>query len=90
MPTPWLSVIIPTYNGEAYLSSAMDSILTQGDSDIEAIVVDAGSTDATPSILQAYQHRLPLTLLQRPPRPANHPLAEEFSSSEALRARQSR
>jgi glycosyltransferase involved in cell wall biosynthesis len=65
MPTPSLSVITPTFNGEAYLASTLDSILAQADDGIECIVVDAGSIDATLSILQTYRHRLPLKLLQR-------------------------
>lgn len=62
---PWLSVITPIYNGETYLSSALDSIIIQEDNDIECIVVDGESTDATPSILKSYQDRLPIKILQR-------------------------
>ena len=65
MQQPWLSVLIPTYNGEAYLVNALDSILIQGDDDIECIVVDDGSTDSTLSIIKSYQDRLPLKLIQR-------------------------
>jgi glycosyltransferase involved in cell wall biosynthesis len=61
---PWLSVLIPTYNGEAFLSSALDSIVLQADHDIECIVVDDGSTDRTLSILNEYKKRLPLTIKQ--------------------------
>ena len=65
MQKPWLSVLIPTYNGEAYLASALDSILIQGDDEIECIIVDDGSTDATLSIAQSYQDKLSLTVIQR-------------------------
>jgi glycosyltransferase involved in cell wall biosynthesis len=65
MSQPWLSVLIPTYNGEVFLQSALDSIVTQGDSDIECIVVDDGSTDATLSILDAYKTQLQITIIQR-------------------------
>lgn len=65
MSQPWLSVLIPTYNGEKFLPSALDSILAQGDSNIECIVVDDGSTDSTLSILATYKTRLPITILQR-------------------------
>lgn len=65
MTQPWLSVLIPTYNGEAYLSFALDSILIQEDPNIECIVVDDGSTDATLSILNTYQDKLSVTILQR-------------------------
>lgn len=62
---PWLSVISPIFNGEAYLSSALDSIILQGDADIECIAVDGESTDATLKILESYQDRLPLRIVQR-------------------------
>lgn len=66
MPTqPWLSVIIPTYNGQDYLALALNSIRIQNDDDIECIVIDDGSTDATLSILSEYQAKLPMKILQR-------------------------
>ena len=30
MRSPWLSVIMPTYNGAAYLAEALESIVAQG------------------------------------------------------------
>ena len=65
MHQPWLSVLIPTYNGEAYLSSALDSIVIQGDNEIECIVVDDGSTDSTLSIVNSYLDKIPLKLFRR-------------------------
>ena len=50
--SPRVSVIVSTYNGEKYISSAIDSILNQSLSDFELIVVDDCSTDATLSILR--------------------------------------
>jgi glycosyltransferase involved in cell wall biosynthesis len=65
MKQPWLSVIIPTYNGESYLPFALDSILIQNDPDIECIVVDDGSTDATLSIVNYYQNYMNLAVYQK-------------------------
>ena len=62
---PWLSVLIPTYNGEDYLPAALNSIIDQKDTDIECIAVDDGSTDATLSILNSYQDRLSVKILQQ-------------------------
>lgn len=45
MNKPWLSVLMPVYNGGKYLAQALDSIVAQGDKDIECIAVDDGSTD---------------------------------------------
>ncbi|GAB4240993.1 MAG: glycosyltransferase [Stanieria sp.] len=65
MNQPWLSVIIPTYNGADYLPAALDSIVMQQESGIECIVVDDGSTDTTLSILDSYQDKLPLQIVKR-------------------------
>jgi GT2 family glycosyltransferase len=63
--TPWLSVIVPTYNGAAFLRDALESVCAQGDAALEVIAVDDGSTDATLAILADYARRLPLTALTR-------------------------
>jgi len=49
-----VSVIMPVYNGELYIERAIGSLLSQSFQDWELIVVDDGSTDATPQILQRY------------------------------------
>jgi GT2 family glycosyltransferase len=62
---PWLSVIVPTYNGAEFLPAALNSIIEQHESDLEVIAVDDGSTDATRSILAEFAARLPLTVIER-------------------------
>lgn len=52
-----VSVIIPVYNGMAYIQECMDSILAQTLTEIEIIPVDAGSTDGTAELLQSYAKR---------------------------------
>ena len=49
-----LSVIMPVYNGEAYLRQAIDSILEQTFKDFEFIIIDDASTDGTPEIIRSY------------------------------------
>lgn len=65
MKQPWLSIIIPTYNGQKYLAATLDSVVIQGDDNIECIVIDDGSTDATLAIAKSYQDRLPIEIIER-------------------------
>jgi glycosyltransferase involved in cell wall biosynthesis len=58
---PLVSVIIPTYNRGWIVRDAIDSVLGQTYADVELIVVDDGSTDRTPEILDSYGDRLRVT-----------------------------
>jgi glycosyltransferase involved in cell wall biosynthesis len=49
-----VSVMIPAYNGEAYLGEAIDSVLQQNYRPVEIIVVDDGSDDATGEVARRY------------------------------------
>ena len=50
-----VSIILPVYNVEKYLSVCLDSLLAQTLEDIEIVAVNDGSTDGSLQILQAYQ-----------------------------------
>jgi glycosyltransferase involved in cell wall biosynthesis len=52
-----ISVVIPVYNGEKYLSKTFDSVLSQSYADFEVICIDDCSTDSSGQILQDYAHR---------------------------------
>lgn len=54
-----VSVIVPVYNGEKYLSRCIDSILRQTLRDIEIILIDDGSKDNSGQIMADYQKRYP-------------------------------
>ena len=54
---PRVSVGVPVYNGENYLSEALESICSQTFSDFEVIISDNGSTDATAAICQRFARR---------------------------------
>ena len=58
MSSPTVSVILPVYNGEAYLRSAIGSVFAQSLPDVELIVVDDGSTDGTAAIARELGPRL--------------------------------
>ena len=49
--TPRVSVVMPVRDGERFLREALESTLAQTVAELELIVVDDGSTDATPAIL---------------------------------------
>jgi len=51
---PSVTVLIPFYNSEAYLEAAIDSVLRQTFTDLEVLLVDDGSTDASRAIVQGY------------------------------------
>jgi|SRR5579859_2638403 len=54
MNEPKVSVVMAVYNGERYLAAAVESILRQSFSDFEFVIVDDGSTDGTPAMLNAW------------------------------------
>lgn len=49
-----ISIIIPVYNVESYLSKCIDSIVSQTYRDLEIILIDDGSTDGSGSICSRY------------------------------------
>jgi len=51
---PFVSVIMPVYNGELYLADAIESILNQTYENIELIIINDGSTDDSLSIIKKY------------------------------------
>jgi glycosyltransferase involved in cell wall biosynthesis len=57
-PRPGVSVIVPARNAEATLSRCLDSLIAQATDDVELIVVDDNSSDATTAIVSRYPVRL--------------------------------
>ncbi|MCQ8180765.1 glycosyltransferase [Methylomonas sp. SURF-1] len=66
MDTPLISVIMPCYNAENYVESAVESVFQQSYTNVELIVVDDGSNDKSHLILTRCQERHPnLIVLQQ-------------------------
>ena len=53
-----LSVAIPCYNSEAYMSKCINSLLIGGE-EVEIIIVDDGSSDRTAEIADDYAEKYP-------------------------------
>lgn len=53
----WITVLMPVYNGEQYIREAIDSILKQTHPWFEFLIMNDGSTDSTPAILDEYAAR---------------------------------
>lgn len=53
-PNMLLSIIVPVYNAQLYLSSCIESILCQSFSDFELILINDGSTDTSGDICDSY------------------------------------
>lgn len=50
-----LSVVVPSYNSAGWMERCVDSLLALGAGDIEVLIVDDGSTDATGAIADCYE-----------------------------------
>ncbi len=57
---PLVTVVVPTYQGEAFVRATIDSVLAQTFTDYELVVSDDGSTDGTLAIVASYGDRLRL------------------------------
>ena len=51
---PLVSVIIPTYNAQAYIAKTLTSVIVQTYSNLEILVVDDGSSDRTAEIIAQF------------------------------------
>ncbi|MCA1815264.1 MAG: glycosyltransferase [Acidobacteria bacterium] len=56
--TPLVSIVTPTFNQSQFLRDTVESVLAQDYPRVEYLVLDDGSTDATPQILAEYTGRI--------------------------------
>jgi len=60
-----VSIVLPVYNGERFVAEAIECALAQSYSSFELIIVDDGSTDGTPEILNQYEGRPNVRVIQQ-------------------------
>jgi GT2 family glycosyltransferase len=57
-PWPRISIITPTFNQGRFIEATLQSVLRQGYPNLEYLVLDGGSTDNTPAILEQFRKHL--------------------------------
>lgn len=65
MDEPFLSIIVPVYNSEKYLSEFLDSLVSACNSDFEILLIDDGSMDSSAEIASEYASAYPFIRLER-------------------------
>jgi glycosyltransferase involved in cell wall biosynthesis len=65
MEQPWLSVIVPSHNGERWLAAALQSVVDQQDKGIEVIVIDGSATDESLQIAKSFSDKLLIRVQRR-------------------------
>lgn len=62
---PLITVRIPAYNHEVYIARALKSVLNQTYENIQLIVIDDGSKDRTPEIIQKFADKNDFTFIRQ-------------------------
>lgn len=58
MALPRISIVTPCYNSESYLEETIVSVLDQNYPNLQYIIIDGGSQDRSPEIIQKYERHL--------------------------------
>jgi glycosyltransferase involved in cell wall biosynthesis len=66
MEEAWLSVIVPSHNGQRWLSTALQSIADQKECGIEVIVIDSSTEDTSLAIAESFSTQFVIRALRRP------------------------
>ncbi len=78
----YITVFVPVYNGEKYLRSCIDAVLAQElpeGYELEVLVIDSGSTDASVEIVQSYGEKV--TFLQIPNSEFGHGKTRQYAAA---------
>lgn len=76
---PRISIVTPTFNQGQYIEQTIQSVINQNYPNLEYIIIDGGSIDATLEIIKQY----PVQLYQMPPEEFNHELTRQFGVEKA-------
>lgn len=60
-----ISIVIATWNAEATLRTCLDSIVPQLTDEVELVIIDGGSKDATNSIIKSYGDKIAYTISEK-------------------------
>ena len=66
MSHPWLSVVVPSHNGERWLAAALQSVLDQNEPGIEVILIDSSAADTSLEIAESISGKLDIRIQHRP------------------------
>lgn len=76
LESPLVTVVTPSLNQSEFIRATIESVLAQDYPRLEYIVIDGGSTDATPAIVREYSSRL--TFPSEPDRGQSHAVNKGF------------
>jgi len=70
MDKPLVSICIPTFNGAQFITEALDSAISQTYTNLEIIISDDASSDATLAIVESYKSKttIPITIYHHKPK----------------------
>ena len=66
MAAPFLSVVMPSFNGAGWIAGALESVRSQATPDIEVLIVDGDDSDDTEKVVEGFRNELNIRYFRRP------------------------